>query len=189
MKKINHMLAVLSSIALTNTTVSENGDDVKVEGYACTFNEENHNGLIVTKDSFDKLFEEMKEKGLMPSMNLMHGTQIVGVWDELVPDNKGLYAKGRLVMTDFVKNNVLPLMQAGALNYLSTEGYIEDGYWDEKDAMVATVFNLIRISLVDVPADFNAKIDMVENSIALRRYEHKKEREAKNRLARLGIVI
>lgn len=175
---------VFNAVRLERKNIDFDSDDkyVYVKGYACHFGEPNANGEIVTQDSFDNLFADMNKTGIMPAFNFMHRPIPVGVWDKIEPDETGLYVEGRLVKgSQFVRENVLPLLDAGACSYLSTEGYVYDGYNVEGDAYtyVATDFRLIRISLVDVPADFKQS-EVNANAISLTRKkkdEHKHNRK------------
>jgi len=145
-------------------------DDV----YACHFGKANMNGEIVTKDSFDAFFKKMKgTDGIMPSMNWMHSWDaIIGTWTDLVPNTVGLKVNGYIAKDTWAaKNYIIPLLEANVPLYLSTEGFVP---WDsielndEDGTYIAKDFNLVRISIVDIPADFEQK-NVVKNAIELHR--------------------
>lgn len=140
---------------------------------ACHFDTPNMNREVVTKDSFDEMFKAMKNSnGIMPSMNWMHTDAIIGTWTDLVPEGSGLTVSGYMAKNVWhVREVILPLLDAGVPLYLSTEGYVpwDSMEWDdEKGIYIAKQFDLIRISLVDVPADFEQK-EIVRNAIELHR--------------------
>lgn len=135
---------------------------LNIEGYACHYDTRNHNYEIVTADSFTEFLNELSKDGLKPVFTYNHNCDIViGGWDEFSSDKDGLFVKGH-INTDvaYVRDNLLPLIEGGDLNHLSTEGWA-DGYWDEKrEAYVCESFMLTAISLVALPADFKAKAEL-----------------------------
>lgn len=138
------------------------GDTLKIEGYACHFGTVNGNGEVVNKESFDFFLGELKKDGLMPIFNFNHNPdRIIGGWDSIEADEKGLYAKGHLnTGVAFVRDELLPLIEAGDLSHLSTEGWA-NGHWSEElNAFVCDEFLLCGIALVALPADFKAKADI-----------------------------
>lgn len=160
-----------NAVKLENGNITTDGDVMTIKGYACHFGKPNLNGEVVTKDSFDEGFKLMAESTVMPTINLMHSPVIVGGWDKLTPDDKGLYVEGRIILTPYVKDNIAPLITSGFLSHLSTEGYVTD--WESKeDYYVAKNFFLLRISLVDIPADFQAAPTF--NALSLNRRTGKK---------------
>lgn len=174
MKEERH---ILNAIRLN--AVEKKDNILKVEGYAAHFDDRNHNYEIVTADCFTEFLDEMKKDGLKPMFTFNHDSNaIIGGWDEISTDDTGLLVRGH-INTDvaFVRDNLLPLIEAGDLNHLSTEGWA-DGEWDSKrDAFVCSKFMLTAISLVALPADFAAKAE-IRN-----KYENKpKQKQAKKLL-------
>lgn len=137
------------------------GDTLKIEGYACHFGTVNGNGEVVNKESFDGFLEALKENDLKPTFNYNHNDdKVIGGWDSIAADETGLYVKGHLTMTAFVRDELLPLIEAGDLSHLSTEGWA-NGHWSEElNAFVCDEFLLCGIALVALPADFKAKADI-----------------------------
>lgn len=168
----------LNAIALAKENVDYKGDENVIKlnkTYACHFGKANMNGEIVTKDSFDDGFAAMKETGggIMPSINWQHDPNcIIGTWTDLTPDDTGLMVEGYIAKKQWdVQNRILPLIEAGVPLYLSTEGFVG---WDdmivdnETGIYTAKRFLLVRISLVDVPADFQQDA-IITNAIELHR--------------------
>lgn len=183
MKKV---LSLLNGIKIERQNIDFSSDEnfVAIKGYACHFGEANLNHEIVGASSFDDFFEKLKNAGIMPGFNYMHTDTIIGGWDALTPDEIGLFAEGRLCKRSrFVTDELLPLMEAGFCNYLSTEGFVnwDDMIWNEdNDNYVATKFNLVRISIVDVPADIRQN-ELSLNAVALRRKLNNKPQHNKRK--------
>lgn len=149
--------------------------------YACHFGGANENGEIVTKDSFDAMFGKMQQTagGIMPSMNWQHDPNcIIGTWTDLVPNTVGLQVTGYMAKGCWdVQNRILPLLDAGVPLYLSTEGWVPYGsmkFSADGDTYTAERFDLLRISIVDIPADFQQR-EVVANAIELHRENRRVE--------------
>lgn len=168
---------VTNNISLQRENVTVDDKYIHIKGYACHFNEPNHNGEVVTASSFDtEMLRDMNDHGLMPSLNIHHTYDIVGVWDRLSADEKGIIAEGRLFRDARINNvPIETLVESGAISHLSTEGYTNGWYDDEENVRYAEKFYLISISLVALPADFGASVEISENKLLL---ERKKMRSA-----------
>lgn len=144
-----------------------------IEGYACHWGTPNHNGEIVNRNTYDNFFKVMAAKEQYPAMNLFHSPIIVGVWDAIESDNDtGLYVKGRIEDTNIIsKNYVIPMVECGAIRSLSTQGWTNwDNIEETEDGLILKDSVLTAISLVDLPADFDA--NFVNN---LNLYRRKKQ--------------
>ena len=166
-----------NALALQSTRVSDsNADLLIVEGYGCHFGVENGNGEIVTEASFKDFFDELKKGGQMPYFNYQHDqNSIIGGWDEIKADERGLYCRGHInKRVALVRDTVLPLIESGDLAGLSTEGY-SMGWFDEaNNVWHAEKFLLLGISLVSLPADFGAQM-VVKNSLRIREDQRKRD--------------
>ena len=174
---MENRLHTLNGLRLNKETIKEDGNLLKIEGYACHFGTANGNGEIVSESSFADFFKALEEGGQMPSFTFNHNSNaLIGGWDSIVSDEKGLYVKGH-INTDvaFVRDNLLPLIKGGDLNCLSTEGFVGDCKRNDDGTYHAGAFILTAISLVALPADFNAKTITSENALKLER----KKAEAK----------
>ena len=166
-----------NALKLTNTRTDTKDENLLlVEGYGCHFNEPNGNGEIVTENSFTDFFEQLKAGGQMPYFNYQHNaTDIIGGWDSVEADERGLICKGHInKRVALVRDTVLPLIESGDLAGLSTEGY-SMGWWDdEKNVWHAEKFMLLGISLVSLPADFQAQM-VVRNELRMRELQKKND--------------
>lgn len=160
----------LNALKLTNAhTASDNDDLLIVEGYGCHFGTVNGNREMVTADSFRDFFDELKKGGRMPYFNYQHNAElIIGGWDSIEADAKGLYCRGHLnKKVALVRDTILPLVESGDLAGLSTEGYAMGWYDEAEDVWHAERFMLLGISLVSLPADFAAEM-VVKNEMRMR---------------------
>lgn len=181
-KKITNGLNLhLNSVKLAKADVDAMSDERVVaikQTYACHFGGANENGEIVTRDSFDEMFKKYKatDGGIMPSMNWQHDPScIIGTWTDLEPNTVGLRVNGYMAKGVWdVQNRILPLLDAGVGLYLSTEGWVpwDSMEWNDDGTYKASRFDLLRISIVDIPADFRQR-EVVANAIALHRDERK----------------
>lgn len=163
----------LNALRLTKThTASDNADLLIVEGYGCHFNSVNGNREVVTSESFKDFFDELKRGGQMPYFNYQHNPeQIIGGWDSIEADDKGLLCRGHLnKRVALVRDTVLPLVESGDLAGLSTEGYAMGWYDEDANIWHAEKFMLLGISLVSLPADFAAEM-VIRNRMQMQRQQ------------------
>jgi HK97 family phage prohead protease len=92
--------------------------DGHFEGYASLFDHEDMGRDIVVRGAFRDCLRTRGAGGI--KMLFQHDpNQPIGIWQQLVEDARGLYAKGR-IMTEVAKGaEVLALMRAGVLDGLS----------------------------------------------------------------------
>lgn len=162
----------LNGIALDRSTRSEGDNLIRIAGYAAHFGVVNGNGEIVTESSFKAFFEALQEGGQMPMLTYNHNSDLlIGGWDKITADEKGLYAEGHInADVALVRDTILPLMESGDLNGLSTEGFYD---WntasvnDDGSINIAD-YALLAVSLVALPADFAAKVES-RNALTLER--------------------
>lgn len=148
--------------SLRANAIEREGNTLRVSGYACHFNSVNHNGELVTADSFAGWLQHLADNGKKPTFTYNHDSnKLIGGWDEMTADETGLFVRGH-INTDvaFVRDELLPLIEAGDLACLSTEGWASGEYDDERKAYVCDTFMLTAISLVALPADFDANISL-----------------------------
>lgn len=176
-----------NAVRIERDNIVTDGDVLRIKGYCCHFGKPNGNGEIVNKDSFDRWFNELKPTDVMPSINLMHTDRIIGGIDVLRPDDTGLWMEGRICLTPFVRDEIMPLIDNGFLVHLSTQGWVTR--WHEqldedtdRYYFVADEYLLMGVALVDVPADLNAKFS--SNAVTLERFgkEKKEEKSDKRRI-------
>jgi len=94
-------------------------DGKLVEGYASLFGLPDQGGDIVQSGAYSASLDKLAAKGNRVKMLWQHDpAQPIGVWDEVVQDDKGLYVKGR-ILTDIEKGReAAALIEAGAIDGL-----------------------------------------------------------------------
>lgn len=138
------------------------------EGYASVFGGLDSYGDQVAPGAFTRTLAEAKATGRTPSMYMQHGALLgadprpVGVWQVLSEDSKGLNVAGRLVglNTETGKYNKA-LVAEGAMRGLSMGFKTVKADHPNKAGMPRRILkdvNLYEVSVVDNPADRNARI-------------------------------
>lgn len=154
---------IISLNALKIERVNRTETGAVVSGYACHFGKANGNGEIVDEKSFEGFFSQLKDGGLMPAFNFQHDNSlIIGGWDDIAADAEGLHVVGHLnTSSKYVADNILPLVEAGDVTHLSTQGFSYFDDWEEReDGFYIKNFYLTAIALVALPADFGAKAEL-----------------------------
>lgn len=154
------MIKILNSINLSNTIDIPEENRLYVEGYCMHFNVVNMNREMVLPGAFDEFFKILKEKNNMPVMNAFHKSDlIIGLWTSLKQDENGLWVEGYVDLNiKYVADNIAPLIRTGALNNLSTEGFVDYNDIEPKeDHYIVNKMILTGISLVPIGADLDTK--------------------------------
>lgn len=157
--------------ALRIERVGEKSQDglMPIEGYICHYNEPNLNGEIYDEASFAWWLGELEKGGVMPALNYNHSDLIIGGWDRFESDSVGMKGYGHLNTNSAeVRDNILPLVEAGDVNRLSTEGWNDWNFIEERgDALYMGRFTMTAVSLVGFPpADFKAEMVTIRNEFA-----------------------
>lgn len=175
----------LNALHLERHSIDREDDDkyIHVKGYGCHFNTINKNGEMVTAESFRPFFKELEEGRHMPIFNYQHDQQkVIGCWEKITADETGLWCEGIIGRdVQLVKETIEPLMDMGALDSLSTEGWADCELRTDEDGneyLFCTRFDLCGISLVALPADFDARIES-ENALQLQRMRKTKTEKQK----------
>ena len=141
-------------------------DDGTFEGYGSVFHNEDWYGDVVAPGAFANTLAEWRAKGALPPMCWQHNMdQVVGVYEEMAEDDRGLYLKGRLLKDDVaLAREAYALIRARAISGLSI-GYrvrVEE-YDREADVRTLKDLELWEVSLVTMPANDLARVEAVKN--------------------------
>lgn len=129
----------------------------RISGYASTFGNVDSARDIVIKGCFLESIGRKK-----PKMLYEHD-KLLGLWDVVMEDDKGLYVEGGIPKTT-LGNDVYELAMAGALDSLSI-GYIAQEFeWNDKNIRLLKKVDLMEVSLVTFPANEMAKITSVKSA-------------------------
>lgn len=125
------------------------------EGYLSTYGNVDRTGDIVEKGAFDESLKTM-----WPELRWQHlSTEVIGVFDEVRSDSKGLWVKGKMPKDDdLVRGRVIPQMKVGSVRSMSVGFYTVEDTWDEDNIRTIKKAVLIEGSLVGMPANEKAVV-------------------------------
>ena len=140
--------------------------DGTVEGYGSVFGVRDNYDDVIAKGAFVQSLKDHKAAGTMPAMLWQHDAdKPIGVWTEMVEDEKGLRIKGQLAMETVKGKEAHALLKMGALNGLSI-GFMSKEWAYDRDAEVRTLtaIDLWEVSLVTFPANEKARVTNVKSA-------------------------
>ncbi len=141
-------------------------DDGTVEGYGSVFGVRDNYDDVIAKGAFVQSLKDHKAAGTMPAMLWQHDAdKPIGVWTEMVEDEKGLRIKGQLAMETVKGKEAHSLLKMGALNGLSI-GFMskEWAYDSAAEVRTLTAIDLWEVSLVTFPANEKARVTNVRSA-------------------------
>lgn len=146
-------------------TLKAAGDDGVIEGYGSVFGVMDAYADIVAAGAFAESLKAHKAAGTMPAMLWQHDSdEPVGVWTEMVEDDKGLLVRGRLAMGTTRGREASELLKMRAINGLSIGFYSRQWSYDaETDVRTLTAVDLWEVSLVTFPANREARVQSVKS--------------------------
>lgn len=151
-----------------------------IEGYGSVFGLVDRGGDIVEPGAFKASLAEWRKKKSLPPMLWQHDPyNPVGIWTDIVEDEKGLKVTGQLVMDVPQASSARALIQAGAVKGLSI-GYrtVADEIDRSTGARRLKKVDLWEISLVTFPMLPEAQIAGVKSDFDPRALEQALRRDA-----------
>ena len=141
-------------------------DDGTVEGYGSVFDVIDAYSDAIAKGAFDASLKAHKAAGTMPAMLWQHDPgEPIGVWSEMVEDEKGLRVVGKLALDTVRGKEAHALLKMGALNGLSIGFMSKQWAYDrETDVRTLTEIDLWEVSLVTFPANGKARVTNVKSA-------------------------
>lgn len=140
----------------------ENGT---IEGYGSVFDVEDLGGDIVAAGAFSGSLQS----GRKVKMLFQHDANaVVGVWDSVAEDGKGLRVKGRILTAIQAGKDAYELVKQGAIDSLSI-GYHTLKSMDRNGRRVIQQADVWEVSLVTFPMNEMARIDAVKAASMSRR--------------------
>lgn len=142
------------------------GDDGTVEGYGSVFGVRDNYDDVIAKGAFIQSLKDHKAAGTMPAMLWQHDAdKPIGIWTEMVEDEKGLRIKGQLAMETVKGKEAHALLKMGAINGLSI-GFMSKQWAYDRDTEVRTLtaIDLWEVSLVTFPANEKARVTNVKSA-------------------------
>ena len=139
-------------------------EEGSIEGYASVFGGVDSYGDTIEKTAFDNVIKS----GQKPLMFYQHNRWSIpiGIWEEMSVDEKGLKVKGRLNLELEEAREVYSALKFGSLNGMSIGFRMKDKdyeYDDEDICHIKNISELLEISIVNFPADKEARIDAVKS--------------------------
>jgi HK97 family phage prohead protease len=129
-----------------------------IEGYGAVYGNKDLGGDIVMAGAF----AESLATGRKIKMLSQHDTHsVIGVWNELIDDGKGLRVKGRILTQIQAGKEAYELVKAGAMDGLSI-GYRTTRTKDANGARMIEKADLWEVSLVTFPMNEMSRIDAVK---------------------------
>jgi HK97 family phage prohead protease len=149
------------------------------EGYASVFGGLDSYGDTIVPGAFRQTLAALSAQGRSLPMYFNHGARLgadgrpVGVWTSVAEDGQGLRVEGKLAGLDTETGRYnLALMKEGAMRGLSIgfnvpKGGASYGAKPGEPRRTLKTINLHEISVVDDPADPNARITALKSSLEL----------------------
>lgn len=143
--------------------------DGTVEGYGSVFGVRDNYDDVIAKGAFIQSLKDHKAAGTMPAMLWQHDAdKPIGVWTEMVEDEKGLRIKGQLAMETVKGKEAHALLKMGAINGLSIGFMSKQWAYDrETEVRTLTEIDLWEVSLVTFPANEKARVTNVKSASEL----------------------
>jgi len=140
--------------------------DGTVEGYGSVFGVRDNYDDVIAKGAFIQSLKDHKAAGTMPAMLWQHDAdKPIGVWTEMVEDEKGLRIKGQLAMETVKSKEAHALLKMGAINGLSIGFMSKQWAYDrETEVRTLTEIDLWEVSLVTFPANEKARVTNVKSA-------------------------
>ncbi len=141
-------------------------ETAEFSGYAVIWGERNGHNEIVQRGAFAKTLAAHKAAGTRPVMLWSHNqSEIIGVWEEIREDERGLFVRGRLLTEITSGREAYERMKAGAVNGLSI-GFrlLPGGERRSGGIRYLTGIDLPEISVVGIPSAGSARITSVRHT-------------------------
>ncbi len=139
--------------------VSEQGE---FTGYAAIFNNEDLGRDVILPHAFTKSLQQ-RPVGKVKMLRQHDPEEPIGIWLDLTEDNKGLRAKGKLILDTVKGRETHVLMRAGALDGLSI-GFrtVKDRFDRAKGIRYLEEVDVPEISIVTFPQNPRATVSTVK---------------------------
>lgn len=148
-----------TSLAVDFKAVSDKGE---FEGYGSVFGNVDGGFDVVMPGAFAQSIVDKGASGI--KMLRQHDTsRVIGVYDEVSEDERGLKVKGRLIMATQDGRETYELMKAGAIDGLSIGFVPEQEEYLQNDVRQIQVADLWEVSVVTWPMNSEARVDSVKS--------------------------
>jgi uncharacterized protein len=138
------------------------GETGEFEGYASVFNGVDSYGDTILPGAYKNT---LKKRDRSVKMRWNHFGPVIGKYAEMYEDEKGLYVKGQLTPGHSVANDVRASLIHGAIDGLSIGFFAKKSENKEEGGRILKEIELVEISVVEEPADLNARITNIKSAI------------------------
>lgn len=128
---------------------TEGAEGLRIDGYASLWGVADLNGDVVAKGAFEASLASRGARGVR-MLHQHEGRSPVGVWEEMVEDDRGLLVRGRIMDWSAEGRFARALARAGALDGLSI-GFRSQRARREGRLRVLVEVDLWEVSLVTFP--------------------------------------
>ena len=122
---------------------------MEIEGYASLWGVADLNGDVVVRGAFEESLARSGPEGVR-MLSQHDGREVIGVWQEMVEDERGLFVRGRIEDWSAGAKMARALARAGALDGLSI-GYRTARARRDGRLRVLSEVGLWEVSLVTFP--------------------------------------
>ena len=130
-----------------------------ISGYASLFGVEDGGGDVVEPGAYCDSLARAAAEGRRIKLLWQHDpAQVIGVWDEVREDDRGLWVRGRLLQDVARGREAASLVAAGALDGLSIGYSVRRAVRDEKGRRRLKDVELWEVSLVTFPMLAEARV-------------------------------
>ena len=134
-------------------------DGCVIAGYASRFGEVDGGGDVVEPGAYCDGLARMAAEGRRVKMLWQHDpARVIGVWDEVREDARGLWVKGRLLTEVALGREAAALVEAGALDGLSIGYTVKRATRDAEGRRHLRELDLWEVSLVTFPMLRSARV-------------------------------
>lgn len=138
------------------------GEHGVIEGYASTFGgKPDSYGDVIAPGAFKNTLID-RERPIRMRWN--HFGPVIGKWTAIEEDERGLKVRGELTPGHSVASDVYASLKHGAIDGLSI-GYYTLAEEKQGDVMLLKEIELVEISVVEEPANVEARIGEVKSAI------------------------
>jgi HK97 family phage prohead protease len=150
-------------ISLPQAEIKFAGAAFTFSGYASAFGGVDSYGDTIQKGAYEKTLSERNGRPIRMRWN--HYGDVIGKWTNMYEDDRGLYVEGELTPGHSKASDVFALLKHGAIDGLSI-GYRVNAFEQlSQDRRLLKEIDLIEISVVEEPADLNARIGEVKSAL------------------------
>lgn len=150
-------------------------DSGQFEGYASVFGIQDSDGDVIVRGAFRNTLDQYHKRAKLPKMLWQHNPyELIGKWDEMEEDDRGLRVKGHLLMDVNKGREAYSMLKAGVLDGMSIGFNIVEAAASEElrgRGRVIEEIDLWEVSLVTWGANPEALVSSVKARKSIRDFE------------------